>query len=985
MLDEALREPSRLALVVGDAGIGKTRLVTEALRRARGRGSISVDARCLPLAEKLPLLPVSDLLRRLHGLLDGRVLSASLDRLPAYVRIELARLLPQLAADVTDGRDQPAGGDRERLFAAVSAVLLEIARGTPVVALIEDVHWADGATLDLLTYLEASARGSALALVVTCRSDEAPINAPVVAWLSNVRRAMATEVRLPALSRAEVSEQAARQLGRALPAEFVDELYARAGGNPFLTDLLVAAARTDPARDGPALPRELPGGLAELLVARTRQVSDGARAVLAALAIAGRPLTEPVLAASAGMDIRTIRAALRELSGAALLAPFTAADGGCEPRHTLLAEAVVSALLPGERVALHARTAEALDGTGDRALSAEIAEHWAQAGRPRDELRATVAAADAAVHVSAFGDAAMLWERAIRLAEQMPEASASLSIDVARLHVAAIDALESAGRREDAGDLAEIAYRRFGDATDRRTAVLVRLAAARRRRFADESAARPLYEEALRLLEGTPPSADYAEALRAHAVLSSLEGSSEAAVAGLHAALHMAEEVGAAEAQVRTLCNLADTHLIRGAIADGLATMRRAGILADTLGTAEPSIWVANVQSDALLHLGRLEEATRLAVDGLGRARRGGLAGHFLAGSLACAAAEAQLEQGRTELAAQLLDPLTDGPPRPDHWLPHVWRAEVDLRRGAIDSAAQRIGAVRRLPLEGQRLIIRDVIRCAGEVAIWRRDPGAAFKALETVLVRFEASDDEHFLGPLFVLALRAVADIAERAEARADPSATRNAHAARDRLLDLLERMGDRPFTDHPLLARLPADRASWAAEDGRANGTAEPGAWEAAAVRWQELGRPHREAYAWWRCAQTHLRAARSPSPAAIAALQAAAAAAEGMAPLSTAIAALARRTRVTLHPPGGTLPTSAAPPPVPYHLTDRERLVLRLIAQGRTNAQIGAELFMSPKTASVHVTNILRKLHATNRSQAAALAERAGLLDELAPPGG
>jgi predicted ATPase len=168
-------------------------------------------------------------------------------------------------------------------------------------------------------------------MVVTCRTDEAPLDERVAGWLAHARAAMVTEVRLGGLSREEVAQQVTGLVGHAWPAELVEELYSRAGGNPFLTEQLVAAALTGPDGRGPVLPRQLPGGLVELLVRRARRVGEPAQAVLAALAVAGRPLTEPMLAAVTALDETGVRAALRELSAAALLAP-AGSDGGCRLR-----------------------------------------------------------------------------------------------------------------------------------------------------------------------------------------------------------------------------------------------------------------------------------------------------------------------------------------------------------------------------------------------------------------------------------------------------------------------------------------------------------------------------------------------------------------------------------------------------------------------------------------------------------------------------
>ncbi|MGH4023266.1 MAG: response regulator transcription factor, partial [Pseudonocardiaceae bacterium] len=230
----------------------------------------------------------------------------------------------------------------------------------------------------------------------------------------------------------------------------------------------------------------------------------------------------------------------------------------------------------------------------------------------------------------------------------------------------------------------------------------------------------------------------------------------------------------------------------------------------------------------------------------------------------------------------------------------------------------------------------------------------------------------------LLVLGLRAAADLAQRSRARGDRPGERDAHTAAERLTAALQRMGGRPFTDHRFLTRIPADRAGWLAEGNRGAGTNHPDAWEATATAWENLRRPHRAAYAWWRCAEAHLAHDGHPATATLP-LQAAATAATSMAPLDAAISRLARRARITLHPQTGDSPPAApAPTTAPHTLTGRELQVLRLLSHGHTNTQIGAQLYISPKTAGVHVTNILRKLHASNRTQAATLAERAGLLD-------
>ena len=179
----------------------------------------------------------------------------------------------------------------------------------------------------------------------------------------------------------------------------------------------MAAALAGQAAGGLRVPAGLPARLAELLAARAGRCAGDARAVLAGLAVAGRSLTEDLLAAVTGLEVETVRRGLRELAAARLLAEDTS-GGGHRPRHALLAEAVATGLLPGERAVLHERAAQAL--AGDQALAAEVAGHWQAAGRPAEELPARIAAAEAAERVCGCAEAAAHWQRAIELSRPGP-------------------------------------------------------------------------------------------------------------------------------------------------------------------------------------------------------------------------------------------------------------------------------------------------------------------------------------------------------------------------------------------------------------------------------------------------------------------------------------------------------------------------------------------------------------------------------------
>jgi DNA-binding CsgD family transcriptional regulator len=384
-------------------------------------------------------------------------------------------------------------------------------------------------------------------------------------------------------------------------------------------------------------------------------------------------------------------------------------------------------------------------------------------------------------------------------------------------------------------------------------------------------------------------------------------------------------------------------------------------------------------ESDALLKLARFASAAEVALRGLGPARQAGLEAAFPTDVLAANAAEALLARGRTAEAAALIDPRTTGPPDRLHWAAHEARAEIDLLRGDIEAATARRQQI-DAPFADVRHaeFARETALRAVDLELWAGRPGDALDRVRRALQQFKDPALAIFCGRLLAGGMRACADLAERARARRDEPAAEAAATAAVGLASWADQMGGAPLTDHPFVATIPAERATWDAERTRLTGVSDPAAWSAAAKAWQELDCPHRAGYAWWRYAQAQLNSGQS-RVAVAAEVQAAAALADGHAPLLWTVRALAERARIPLQV------ASTAPRTAPggdkalasYGLTDREVAVLRLLAAGRTNAQIGAELYISYKTASVHVSNILRKLGVSGRAEAAALAERAGLL--------
>jgi DNA-binding CsgD family transcriptional regulator/tetratricopeptide (TPR) repeat protein len=814
-----------------------------------------------------------------------------------------------------------------------------------------------------------------LTVVATCRSDETSLEPQVAEWLTQVRgRGGATEIRLGPLSHDEVAEQIAELAGSPASAPVVDELYERAEGNPFFTEQLVSAMVGSPdgvLGPGPALPARL----TELLLARTAACSGSARTLLSALAVAGRPLSEELLEEVSGLDVDAVRGGVRELMAVRLLADGVT-GGAVRPRHALLAEAVAGELLPSERAAFHERIARALQAAGDDTWAAEAVGHWAAAGCTAEELPARVQAAEAAERVFGYADAATHWERAINLFGSVPKAERLAGVNLQQLYLRCLDALEAAGEHERFGALAAETYRRFAEDSDPLVAASVHLRVARSKWQSSLTDAIAPLEQALRLFQQLPPSAEHAETWLAYGeTLFHAEGHGDARRVALAQALGVAEAAGATGVAARIQMNLAHDAYVRGEVAEGLAMVQRARALAEESGDGGAFLEVAGLEGEILLTTGRFDQAVEVGLHGLEVAGDHGRQASIDAYVTASNAADAMLARGRTAEAAQLIDPLTEEPPAWGDYPVHMLRAEIDLLRGHGDAAASRLRQVRSIIGRPGSGTACEIAQRAADIAIWAGRPIDGLTEVRQMLATYEPKDWAVHWGWLLVVGMRACADVAGQGRARRDEATMQGGLAAADELVAWVDQNGGTPFADHPYVATIPAARASWNAERSRLSAASDSNAWHAAADAWVALGCPHRAGYAEWRHVEARLLAGEPP--AAIAdTIRSAAALAVGHVPLLRAIRTLAERARVPLDT--STKPAESHSDAAPYGLTDRELLVLRLVAAGRSNGEIAAELFISTKTASVHVSNILRKLGVSTRVQAAALAERACILD-------
>jgi DNA-binding CsgD family transcriptional regulator/tetratricopeptide (TPR) repeat protein len=992
ILAEATSGAGRTVIVAGEAGIGKSRLLDQFAEAATAAGAVVLEGACLETADDgVPYAPFIEILREL-------VRETPPERLPALLgpaRGVLVRLVPELATRAADlpVPSEPDRASQARLFELILGVIERLARTRPVVVEIEDVHWADRSTRELLGFLVRALRDDPVLLVLALRTDEAgaPVgNLGLVAELE--REEHAERLDLAPFGRDEVEAQVRTLLEAPPDAAAVDRLLARSDGNPFYVEELVLA--------GGDLDRDLPPVLRDVLAARIAELSDPARSVLRAAAAAGRRIDDELLAAVLEMPLRSLGDALREAVASGVLVRGEFRDGPAIAfRHALLQEVVNDELFPGERVALHAAFAAALEAraaAGGLTAPAEIARHWDAARRPDRALGPTIEAAEAAEAVYAFGEAHRLWDRAGVLATAVPAAATALHIQRDHLLEQAADAAVLAGEYQAAVRLGEAAIAAAEGANDPARAGHLQ---DRLRWYlweaGDRRAAAAAVEAAIRLLPSDVPSLARARALGQHAGILLFSGEYEAAVAEATAAIDVARAADAPGEEALALGVLGWSLAVLGDPEAGIARFREGQAIAERLQSVEGMALAAFNLASLLDRIGQSEASLAAAAEGYATTERLGVArtyGGLLLGY--CAKAEFLLGRWDEADASTALGIRRGATDRAELWLA-INRGRLLAARGRFEEAAANITRAHVIDDElGGTEFASPLLAADAELAMWQGRLGDVRRIAELgIRLAAKPGPPDPSLAWLAVTVLRAEADAASAARRRgspADPAAIDQLLARIDEAAELAAattrelQSGSR--RGRALLEQLRAERARLRGDDDAAM-------WRQVAAAWDDAGRPYPAAYARFREAESIL-AARGPRTEAAAALSAAAATLRRLraAPLLALVDGLARQGRIALadgsadvhgagHAAsrgdgGGTADALG--------LTAREAEVLRLVAGGWTNQQIADALFITRKTASVHVSNIMAKLGVDGRGAAAAAAHRLGLaVDPPAPP--
>jgi DNA-binding CsgD family transcriptional regulator len=684
-----------------------------------------------------------------------------------------------------------------------------------------------------------------------------------------------------------------------------------------------------------------------------------------------------LLSAVSGLSDDDLERSLRPAVAANVL---LADPEGYAFRHALIREAMYEDLLPGERGRVHARFAEAI--AADPPLAGgrpaiQLAHHWYAAHDLGSALVSAWQAADEASRVFAYAEALVMLARASELWEKVPDAAQRIGTSHDRLLEQAARIAHLLDENERARAFTSAALREIDPAAEPERAALLLELRGRLRPDVEESIAD--LREALSLVSDGQHDRERAAVLATLAYRLHKTSAVAQAQEAAEQALEFAERTGDLGAQAIALNTLA--MLVHydgpGFSAADLSKLTRARAAARQAGDHHLMLNTTVNESHVLEGAGEHDRAAQVARDGIADAARYGLArtvGAFLAINLA----EPLYSLGRWDEALEVIERALDLAV-PAETRASLWQFAglIAVARGDLDPAGRAVQA-RGQPYAGfryqaQRLLPQARLRI--DLLAAQRRYREALDAARDTLSQYDLHQSPRYAWPLLVAAARAAAEVTVTPAAAQDKD---SADAAGE-LLGVLSTEAAKLRAEGPvqraqqLTCAAELLRAGHETADAPAGPAEQAVAWDQAVAAWEQVREPYPLAIALFRAAEAAL-ASGGDRDAAAGQLRRAAEIAAGLGarPLAEAVALLARRARIPTEGAAAGQNTGTA------GLTPREFDVLRLVAAGMSNARIASELFISPKTASVHVSNILAKLGASSRNEAAATAHELRLLD-------
>jgi len=973
VLDDLVRSipdpaaPEVTVLVEGEAGIGKSLLVEVFTAAARDDGLLVATGACAPFdGGGLPYGPIvgvlQDVVRQLEIGTATDLLGPAIDGLGLPLR-------GRRTGGGAELRDQAAPLDKTRLFGAMLSSFAALADATPAILVFEDLHWADSASAELFDFLTRNLRHSPILLVGTVRNDELGDQQPIRGPLRELRRhPHVVRLELQGLRPDETATMLRTILGRDPDAALIESVHGRSGGNPFFIEELT----TMPTSPG------ISEQMRRLILQRTDHLDVDARRLLTAAASIGVVVDRRLLAEVVELSDDRFEHALGELVDNRIV--MSGADGtDYRFRHALLYEAVSGGLTAFDRTQLHQRVATVLEArpelsaTGPGHAVAELAGHWWEAGRWPEALRASIHAGEAAAGVFAFAEAQAHYERALLAWDRLPDPSAWSRRDHASVLESAADAAYLAGHGRRAVELSRAACSEIDPALDPvRAAVCLASLSRNSWSIGESQASLQTLGEALAVLPADAPSVELARILaeqgRGLMLLSRFTEAQERCTQ----AIDIAWAAGARAEAGHAMNSLGVVRAHLGTVDEGIDLLRGALQIAEDLRDPD-SLNRAYANLSHLLYLaGRLEDSAAVTLDGLAA---GEVLGGIRLNAAALNSSFALLRLGRWDEATALVieaDTVSGNCTMSVDML----QAEVALRRGKFDEAAD---AIKRLDDRSRSL---EDVQFRGEfhmlraaLALERARPQDALDDVDHALALATITEDRIYTPQMCLLGIQALVDLA--GQRRTDDGGSVDGRDELRRraaaLAEEAERIAAPLDPDGSPILLAAASALQCRAEESRLAGS-DPVLWDRAASTWAHLAYAFQVAYCRWREAEALLIGSRRRSGASASLRTAWAIAVElGAVPLRERIESLARTARIGLEARPEPHGRSAG---VRAGLTPREIEVLGLLTDGLTDAQIGEELFISKKTASVHVSNLIRKLSVSNRVEAGAVGRSVGL---------
>lgn len=989
-----------VVLLGGDAGVGKTRLL-QALAELARSGRLVVAGHCTDFGDSgLAYLPFTELLGALASEAGPTVETAmsrytALDRLLPRHRLRSVAMKSHGDSTTADSLSDDDDGDHVRtrtelsghqpyvqtsradLFAAVHALFDEVAAHQPLLLVVEDAHWADQATRELLTYLFSRPFRHPVSLVVSYRSDDVHRRHPL-------RASLAEWARLPGLHRMQLAPLPATDVRRLLrtlhpaplPEADVQAIVGRADGNAFFAEELLRVAEAG----GVALPDDL----ASLLLVRLDQLDDGTRAVVRAAAVAGRRVSHSLLGAvlqQEGQRADDLDRALRQAVESNVLEPR---GDSYVFRHALLAEAVYDDLLPGERLRLHAAYVAVLRSGAVPGTAAELARHARAARDDEVAVNASIEAGDEAMQVGAPEDAAAHYQVALELTAAQPVTSDELVVRAA-------DALIAAGEPHRASKILANAVRCLDPDADPlvRVRLLIELASTAHLADVDVDPFE-LSAQAMALLDepgaprdgtdGTEPrrvAVLRADALATHAKAAVGRVSDDIAAGLARQALDLAtaqELSSIAASAALVLARLdeesGDPESAHARLDEILRQARADGEVSGQIKALHLIGRLRYDTGDMPLARAAYSRATALATDALRPWSPYAIDSRGLAGLVAYVT-------GDWDDALRIVDVGGESPPPVAEAYLTAIRLTVEAGRGA-PTARELVESVRWWwTRDGTTAIISGgaAIDLYGDA----HDLDGALAAHDDVVEAVRRLWPGSTMWARIRLAGLALGQLAN-AVGRTPRSELTGLAARGAALVESAQSVWEAVGSlDGPLHVEAKAWRTRTEAEHARLRwltGVDAPdeavlvALWQQAVSDFGRFGHVFEVA----RC-QARLAAVLHATGQAAQARELTAAAAESARRLG-ALPLLAEL-RLVGGQPARDSSNGATKSAAEGALTAREQEILALVAQGHTNAQIGRRLFISSKTVSVHVSNVMAKLGARGRTEAVAIARRDGVL--------